>query len=183
MSTRVLVLCSILATIAAPEPTQDRAISGSDAAVYNALLQQYNSSKRYGVPVVLGTTYSSSVPGLDKQLSVLVAPETASSFHRRNRDRLSIAPLPQATLLLESDYNAIFDEGACDETWTQFHASHPDTIGLWRFSAVGYSEDETEAVVCVVWGGACLAGFIDLAILRFSDGAWRVTHQQQLFIA
>jgi hypothetical protein len=99
-----------------------------------------------------------------------------ADYHRANQKRWTLLPqfkieLPYA--LVPREKLTAFFTTAGPGGWAQFYERYPDSAGWIEFSAVGFNQDKTLAVLYVAHhcGGVCGGGTI--RALQKKDGKWQ----------
>jgi hypothetical protein len=82
-------------------------------------------------------------------------------------------------LVDDAQLSAIFKKNGSG--WSKFYKLYPNSDGLWEFSAVGYGDNGSEAVVNFVHTCSRLCGTGNLVLLVKQNGKWTVKNQTVLW--
>jgi hypothetical protein len=147
-------------------------------AVYSAVVPdewtvRYGHAKR--LVISRETVFSRTCLTPEEEAKVRQAPAIAD-YYRANQKRWTLLPkfqigLPYELVPLES--LSAFFRTAGPGGWPDFDSKYPDSAGWIEFSAVGFNEDKTFAVLYVAHhcGSRCGAGGV--RALQKKDGKWQ----------
>ena len=110
--------------------------------------------------------------------------DTYSDFKRRNEDsqslRGTLTYYPGLVFWAREESNAVFTDM---NGWKKFYELHPNSGGILTLSAVGFSNDGTQALVYFARTCGSLCGEGSLYILNKVNGVWMIQRKQNAWVS